>query len=73
MSERTLSILEAQAELASLPDQFEQGLELVTITRDGRAVMVALPFEVYAHLLKTIGRLQEEVEALQETLKIIQD
>jgi len=73
MSEQTLSISDAQKELTRLPDQFEQEPEAVTITRYGKPVMTLLPFEAYTHLLKTISRLQEEVEALQETLEIVQD
>ncbi len=69
MSERTLSISEAQAEFANLADQFEQGLEAVTITRDGEAVMIALPFEKYTHLYKTVEELKGKTESLQKVLK----
>jgi PHD/YefM family antitoxin component YafN of YafNO toxin-antitoxin module len=73
MSEQILSISDAQKELTRLPDQFEQEPEAITITRYGKPVMAILPFEAYTHLLKTINRLQEEVESLQETLEIVQD
>ncbi len=36
MSERTLSIEKAQKEIDQLPEQFEAGLKVVTVTQDGK-------------------------------------
>ena len=66
MSERTLSISEAQKELTRLPDEFEEGLEAITVTRYGKPIMAVLPFSTYESLLGTL-------ESLQETLEVLQD
>jgi prevent-host-death family protein len=66
MPEHTLSISEAQKELTRLPEQFEEGPEAVTVTRYGKPVMTILPYNTYKSLL-------EAIEALQETIEILQD
>ncbi len=66
MSEQILSITEAQKELTRLPEQFEEGSEAVTVTRYGKPVMAILPYNTYKSLL-------EAIEALQETIEILQD
>ena len=66
MSEQILSISEAQKELTRLPEQFEEGPEAVTVTRYGKPVMAILPYNTYKSLL-------EAIEALQETIEILQD
>lgn len=66
MTEHTLSISEAQKELTRLPEQFEEGPEAVTVTRYGKPVMTILPYNTYKSLL-------EAIEALQETIEILQD
>lgn len=66
MSEHTLSISEAQRELSGLPEQFEDELEAVTVTRYGKPVLAILPFHTYKSLLETIGALQETIELLQD-------
>ncbi len=59
MSERTLSIEEAQRELNQLADQFEEGLDFVTVTRNGKPIMTILPYDTYQTLIKTIDKLEE--------------
>lgn len=71
--EQRLSISEAQRELTRLPDQFEEGSEIITVTRYGKPVMAILPFERYKTMHETIEKLQETIEALQETLEILKD
>ena len=66
MSEQILSISEAQKELTRLPEQFEEEPEAVTVTRYGKPVMTILPYDTYKSLLGAI-------EALQETIEILQD
>jgi PHD/YefM family antitoxin component YafN of YafNO toxin-antitoxin module len=66
LTEHTLSISEAQKELTRLPEQFEEGSEAVTVTRYGKPVMTILPYNTYKSLL-------EAIEALQETIEILQD
>ena len=66
MSEQILSISEAQKELTRLPEQFEEGSKAVTVTRYGKPVMTILPYNTYKSLL-------EAIEALQETIEILQD
>ena len=66
MSEQILSISEAQRELTRLPEQFEEEPEAVTVTRYGKPVMTILPYNTYKSLL-------EAIEALQETIEILQD
>ncbi|HCI82114.1 MAG TPA: type II toxin-antitoxin system Phd/YefM family antitoxin [Ktedonobacter sp.] len=73
MSERILSISEAQKDLTQLPDQLTNGEKSITVTRYGKPVMTVLSSEAYKSLLETIETLQEKVEALQETLEILQD
>lgn len=62
----TYSISEIREEITRLPEHFEQEPEAVTITRRGQPVMAILPFAAYKELL-------EKVEALQETLEVMQD
>ena len=66
MSENTYSISEIREVITRLPEQFEQDLETVTVTRHGKPVMTILPSNTYKALLET-------VESLIETLEIIQD
>jgi len=66
MSDRTLSISEAQREITRLPDQFEDEPEAVTVTRYGKPVMAILPFKTYKTLLETIDSLLETIEILQD-------
>ena len=66
MSEQYLSISEAQRELTRLPEQFEEEPDTVTVTRYGKPVMAILPYNTYKSLL-------ESIEALQETIEILQD
>ena len=62
----TLSISEVQKEITRLLEHFEEEPEAITVTRYGKPVMAILPFNTYKSLLETI-------EALQETLEILQD
>ena len=66
MAEKTLSISEAQRELTSLPEKFEEGLEAVTVTRYGKPIMAILPYQSYREL-------REAIDSLLETLEILQD
>jgi|SRR5579864_5419205 len=66
MAKRTLSISEAQRELTSLPEKFEEELEAVTITRYGKPVMDILPHQSYLELLETLDSLLETIEILQD-------
>lgn len=66
MAEKTLSISEAQRELSSLPEKFEEGLEAVTVTRYGKPSMAILPYQSYHEL-------REALDSLLETLEILQD
>jgi PHD/YefM family antitoxin component YafN of YafNO toxin-antitoxin module len=66
VKEQTLSISEAQKELTRIPDQFEEELESVTVTRYGKPVMAILPFNKYRSLLETIDSLIETLEILQD-------
>ena len=62
----TLSISEVQKEITRLPEHFAEEPGAVTVTQYGKPVMAILPFNTYKSLLETI-------EALQETLEILQD
>lgn len=66
MSERIYSISEIRETITRLPEQFEEEPDVVTVTRHGKPVMTILPTETYRALIET-------VEALEETLEIIQD
>jgi PHD/YefM family antitoxin component YafN of YafNO toxin-antitoxin module len=66
VSEQILSISEAQKEITRLPEQFEEEPEAITVTRYGKPVMTILPYNIYKSLL-------EAIEALQETIEILQD
>lgn len=73
MTEQILSISEAQRELTQLPEQFEQGLETVTVTRYGKPIMTIVPSETYTKMRETIDMLQEQLDGLLETIEILQD
>ena len=73
MTERILSISEAQREIMQLPEQFEQGLESATITRYGKPVMTIVPSETYKEMIATIDQLQEQIDGLLETMEILKD
>jgi prevent-host-death family protein len=66
MPEMTYSISEIREQIMRLPERFEEDPEAVTVTRHGKPVMTILPTESYRALI-------EMVEALQETLEILQD
>ena len=66
MPETTYSISEIREQIMRLPERFEEDPEAVTVTRHGKPVMTILPTESYRALI-------EMVEALQETLEILQD
>lgn len=66
MAKRTLSISDAQRELSSLPEKFDEGLEAVTVTRYGKPVIDILPHQSYLELLETIDSLLETIEILQD-------
>jgi prevent-host-death family protein len=63
---RTYSISEIREEITRLPEQLEREQQPVTVTRRGQPVMTILTTRQYQELL-------EKIEALQETLEIIQD
>jgi PHD/YefM family antitoxin component YafN of YafNO toxin-antitoxin module len=66
MPERIYSISEIRETITRLPEQFEEDLDVVTVTRHGRPVMTILPTATYRALV-------EAVAALEETLEIVQD
>ena len=59
MSEQTLSISEAQREFLQLPERFEEGLDVVHVTRYGKPIMTILPYDTYQTLIKTIDKLEK--------------
>jgi len=66
MTENTYSISEIREVITQLPEQFDKDLEEVTVTRHGKPVMEIVPAGTTKELRKT-------VEALLETLEIMQD
>lgn len=66
MAESTYSISEIREVITQLPEQFDEDLEEVTVTRHGKPVMEIVP-------AGTTRELRETVEALLETLEIMQD
>jgi antitoxin YefM len=66
IKETTLPISEVQRVITSLPDRFTEELEATIVTRYGKKIMAILPYYTYKALLDTL-------EALQETLEIVQD
>ena len=75
MSEQTLSISEAQRELSQLPERFEEGWDIVDVTRYGKSVMKILPSETYRILRETLDALLETIEIQQdeETMKAFRE
>ena len=73
MKEHTISISEAQNKITQLPEQFGDEPEAVTVTRHGKPVMAILPFNTYKSLLEQLDTALEKLEALEETLEILQD
>ncbi len=66
MSESTYSISEIPEIITRLPEQFDQDLQAVTVTQDGKPIMTILPTNTYKELLET-------VESLLETLEVLKD
>ncbi len=58
MNERIAPISEMQKEFAQLPEQFEAGLDIVTVTQNDKPVMTILPYDTYQSLRKTIDYLE---------------
>lgn len=65
-AESTYSISEIREVITKLPEQFDEDLEEVTVTRHGKPVMEIVP-------AGTTRELRETVESLLETLEILQD
>jgi PHD/YefM family antitoxin component YafN of YafNO toxin-antitoxin module len=65
-AESTYSISEIREVITKLPEQFDEDVKAVTVTRHGKDVMTILPSEAYKELL-------EMVDSLLETLEIVQD
>lgn len=54
MPENTYSMSEIREQITRLPEQFEQELETVTVTRHGKPVMAILPWELYESIMETL-------------------
>ena len=54
MPENIYSISEIREEITRLPERFDQGLEVVTVTRHDKPVMAILPWELYESLVETL-------------------
>jgi antitoxin YefM len=54
MPEKIYSISEIREQITRLPEQFEQELEAVTVTRHGKPVMAILPWELYESIMETL-------------------
>jgi PHD/YefM family antitoxin component YafN of YafNO toxin-antitoxin module len=64
MAEHIISIREAQSKITSLPDQFDEDPQTITVTRHGKPIMAILPFATYTSLLEALEALQETVDVL---------
>ncbi len=73
MHENIYSISEIREEISRLPEQFEEDIDLVTVTRHGKPVMTILPTSTYQTLKETIDELKETVDSLLETLEVMGD
>lgn len=73
MHENIYSISEIREEISRLPEQFEEGTDLVTVTRHGKPVMTILPANTYQTLKETIDELKETIDSLLETLEVMGD
>ncbi len=69
MAENTYSISEIREVITKLPEQFDEDPEQVIVTRHGKPVMEIVPAGTTRELRET----RETVEALLETLEIMQD
>ena len=69
MAESTYSISEIREIITQLPEQFDEDLKEVTVTRHGKPVMEIVP----TGTSRENRELREAVEALLETLEIMQD
>ena len=66
MTELTLSISEAQREFTRLQEKFEEGIDVINVTRYGKPVMTILPHKSYL-------KMREITDSLAETIEILQD
>lgn len=73
MHERTYSISEIREAISRLPEEFEEDIDLVTVTRHGKPVMTILPTSTYETQKETIDELKETVDSLLETLEVMGD
>jgi prevent-host-death family protein len=66
MAEQTLPLSEAERIFSNLPDRFEEGIDVITVTRSGKPVMRILSHQTYLEM-------REIIDSLMETLEILRD
>jgi PHD/YefM family antitoxin component YafN of YafNO toxin-antitoxin module len=64
LKERTISFIEAQQQLESLPEQFSEACPALIITRNNQPVLSIMPYATHQALLENIASLQTVLEIM---------
>ncbi|MFN2385067.1 MAG: type II toxin-antitoxin system Phd/YefM family antitoxin [Thermoanaerobaculia bacterium] len=64
-----LSITQARAELTKLPERLAKSPDTIKVTRQGKAVLAVLPWELYESILETMEVLgdRELLDSLRQS------
>jgi len=68
----TIPITKLREELMHLPELLDES-EQVTVTRRGHPVATILSFKIYWNMCEDLERMRQEMQAMQETIEILQD
>ncbi len=69
---QTIPITKLREELMHLPELLDES-EQVTVTRRGHPVATILSFKIYMNMCEDLERMHQEMQAMQETIEILQD
>ncbi len=69
---QTIPITKLREELMHLPELLDES-EQVTVTRRGHPVATILSFKIYRNMCEDLERMRQEMQAMQETIEILQD
>jgi PHD/YefM family antitoxin component YafN of YafNO toxin-antitoxin module len=68
----TMPVTKLRKELMHLPELLDKS-EQVTVTSRGHPVATIVSFTFYTHLREELERARQEMQAMQETIEILQD
>lgn len=68
----TIPITKLREEIMRLPELLDES-EQVTVTRRGSPVATILSIKIYRTMCEDLERMRQEMQAMQETIEILQD